>query len=227
MPDRKTVFCVIAHPDDESFGPSGTLALLARQHNVHVVCVTDGASDSRFHKIGGKKLGVMRAEELQASAKILGVKQVHMLNYQDGTLNHNLYHDVADKLTKLVDMYKPSLLITMELRGASGHLDHVAVAMITSYVYREHRDIDAIWYHCTSKKSSSFMKNYFIFFPEGFDRDQVDMVVDIKKVFLKKVAAAKSHKTQMKDVLRVTAKWLILPKEEWFLVTKRKDTAFL
>ena len=224
---KKTVFCVIAHPDDEAFGPSGTLATLSQTHDVHVVCVTDGASDPRFHPIGGKKLSDVRREELRASAKALGVQHVHLLHFQDGTLNNNMYHEVAAKLTELVKEHKPSLLITTELRGVSGHLDHVAVAMIASYVYRENRWIDAIWYNCISKKSSSFMKNYFVFFPEGFDREDVDLVVDITSVFQKKIAAARCHKTQIKDALRVIAKWLILPKEEWFFIEKRRSTVLL
>ena len=224
---KKTVFCVIAHPDDEAFGPSGTLAILSQTHDVHVVCVTDGASDPRFHPIGGKKLSDVRREELRASAKALGVQHVHLLHFQDGTLNNNMYHEVAAKLTELVKEHKPSLLITTELRGVSGHLDHVAVAMIASYVYRENRWIDAIWYNCISKNSSSFMKNYFVFFPEGFDREDVDLVVDITSVFQKKIAAARCHKTQIKDALRVIAKWLILPKEEWFFIEKRRSTVLL
>ena len=70
---KKTVFCIIAHPDDEAFGPAGTLALLAKTEDVHVVCVTDGASDPRFHPIGGKTLSKIRKEELAASARALGV----------------------------------------------------------------------------------------------------------------------------------------------------------
>ena len=65
---KKTVFCVIAHPDDEAFGPSGKLATLSQTHDVHVVCVTDGASDPRFHPIVGKKLSDVRSVELGASA---------------------------------------------------------------------------------------------------------------------------------------------------------------
>lgn len=227
MITKKTVFCITAHPDDEAFGPSGTLAILSKTHDVHVICVTGGDSDPRFHAIGGKKLGLMRVDELKASAKVLGIKKVHILNYQDGSLSHNLYHEIAAKITDLVKQYRPSLFVTMELRGESGHLDHVAVSMITSYVYRETKSIDAIWYHCTSKSSSNLMGKYFIFFPPGFERDEVDLVVNIKEVFTKKIAAAKCHKTQINDVLRIIAKWLISPKEEWFLVTKRKETVFL
>ena len=119
---RKTVLCVIAHPDDEAFGPSGTLAKLAVNHDVHIVCVTDGASDPRFHAIGGKKLSDLRVEELRASAAVIGAKEVHFLHYKDGSLCNNIYHDVADKLNELCKKIKPSLLITTELRGvgASG-----------------------------------------------------------------------------------------------------------
>lgn len=217
--------CVIAHPDDEAFGPSGTLALLARTYDVHIVCVTDGAADPRFHPVGGKKLSDLRTQELITSASKLGIKHIHFLHFQDGTLSNNLYHEVAQKITTLVKKYTPSLLITYEMRGISGHLDHVAVSMISSFVYRENRTIDAIWYYCTSKSNSNLMGKYFVFFPEGFERDAVDMIVDVRSVFAKKIAAAKCHKTQYKDALGVIAKWLVSPKEELFLVTASNPAA--
>lgn len=223
---RKTVLCVIAHPDDEAFGPSGTLALLSKTHDVHIVCVTDGESDIRFHPQGGS-LANVRDKELRASANIIGATAVHFLHFKDGSLCNNLYHEVAKKLQDLCVKIKPSLLITTELRGVSGHLDHVAVAMITSYVYRNNRFVEAIWYNCVSKSSSRLMKNYFVFFPEGFDKNDVDLVVNIRSVFEKKIAASRCHKSQRKDVLRVIAKWLLSPKEEWFFVTKRTSFAFL
>lgn len=221
MRKNKTVLVVTAHPDDEAFGPSGLIAKISDRYDVHLVCVTDGASDSRFHAMGSK-LGRLRKEELKKSARILGVKKVYFLNYQDGSLSNNLYHEVADKITKIAKTIKPSFIITMEHRGVSGHLDHVAVSMIASFVYRDMRSIDAILYHVASKAVSDAMQDYFIYFPPGFERKDVDLVVDISDVLDKKVAAAKCHDTQMKDVLRVTKRWLELPKEEWYLVTKRR-----
>ncbi len=219
---KKTVLCVIAHPDDEAFGPSGTLAKLARVYDVHIVCVTDGQSDPRFQTHPGEVLVDKRAQELQASAQVLGAKEVHFLHFKDGTLSNNLYHEIAAQLTNLVKKYKPFLLITNEMRGNSGHLDHVAVSMVTSYVYRENRSIDALWYTCTSKSTSDLMGKYFVFFPPGFTRESVDLIVDVASVFTKKLAAAKCHRSQYKDALGVIAKWLISPKEELFLVTTRK-----
>ena len=99
--------------------------------------------------------------------------------------------------------------------------------MITSYIYRENRFIDAIWYNCASKAVSDAMKDYFVFFPQGFVKEDVDMVVDISDVFEKKLAAARCHQSQLKDVKRVTTRWMSVPKEEWFFTTTRTSFAFL
>lgn len=227
MNDKQVVFCTIAHPDDEAFGPSGTIALLARTHEVHVVCFTNGASDPRFHPQGSMSLSAVRAEELKKSAAALGVHHVHFLGFQDGSLSNNLYHDVAEKLSTLVQQYHPMLLVTNELRGVSGHLDHVAVAMITSYVYKNHPEISAIWYNCTSREVSDAMGDYFVFFPPGFTREQVDKIVDVSSVWEKKIASAQCHTSQQKDVDRVTKRWESLPKEEWFFINQRSNTSFL
>ncbi|MCB0024964.1 MAG: PIG-L family deacetylase, partial [Caldilinea sp.] len=40
---QRTLLGVFAHPDDESFGPGGTLARYAREGvDVHVIIATDG-----------------------------------------------------------------------------------------------------------------------------------------------------------------------------------------
>ena len=218
---KQRILCVIAHPGDEAFGPSGTLALLAKKYEVHLVCLTDGASDKRFHPLGAKVKAV-RAKELQRSAGILGIKKVHFLDYGDGSLCDNLYHEVADGLQKLVNQLHPSLLVTNELRGMSGHLDHVAAGLITSFVYRNSEFIDGVLYTVAPRTASDAMQDYFVYFPPGFNRDEVDLIVDIRSVFAKKLAAARSHVSQGKDVERVTKRWRQIPREEWFLVNERR-----
>jgi LmbE family N-acetylglucosaminyl deacetylase len=71
------------------------------------------------------------------------------------------------------------------------------------------------------------MGEYFVFFPPGFEKKDVDMVVDIEDVFEQKLDAARCHTSQQGDVDRVTARWMRMPKEEWFLVTSRTSSAFL
>lgn len=215
MRNKKTVLVVTAHPDDEAFGPSGLIAKISDRFEVHLICVTDGA-------FSGKEFKRLRYKELEKSAHILGVQKIHYFHYKDGSLSNNLYHEVAEKIAAIAKRIKPQFIVTMELRGVSGHLDHVAVSMISSYVYRNMNDIDAILYHVASKVASDAMQDYFIYFPLGFEKKDVDLIVDISDVLDKKIAAAKCHETQIKDVLRVTTRWQIMPKEEWYLVTKRR-----
>ncbi len=216
--------CVVAHPDDEAFGPSGTLAKLAQFYDVHIVCVTDGQSDPRFHATPGESLAAIRAEELLKSAALLGAKAVHFLHFQDGTLNNNQYHEIAEKLNVLCDKIRPMFFMTNDLKGNSGHLDHVAVAMVTSYVYQKRTDVQGILYNCVARAVSDAMREYFVFFPHGYEPKDVDFVVDVTDVLEKKLAAARCHMSQAADVERVTKRWLGQKKqEELFLIEAKSD----
>ncbi|MBI3385627.1 PIG-L family deacetylase [Candidatus Gottesmanbacteria bacterium] len=219
---RKNILCVIAHPDDEAFGPSGTLARLSKKHDVHIVCVTDGASDVRFHPTGST-LAAIRSRELQASAKIIGAKTVHFLGYKDGSLCNNLYHEVAQKIDDLCASLGVVLLLTIEPRGVSGHIDHVAVSMISTFVYEKRLTIAAVWYYCITKQVRASIPSYFIHFPDGYERQEIDMVVDISGVLDQKIAAIKCHASQAQDVERLLRRIPNFPKEECFLVRSRSD----
>lgn len=219
---KNTCICTIAHPDDEAFGPSGTLAKLSKIYDVHIVCVTDGQSDPRFHATPGESLSKRRAEELRKSATLLGAKDVHFLHFQDGTLNNNQYHLIADKIIDLCEQLHPVLFVTNDQRGNSGHLDHVAVSMVTSFVYSKRESVQAILYNCVPREVSDAMREYFVYFPHGYQKEQVDLVVDVSEVFDQKLAAARCHESQAADVERVTKRWLAQStREEWFLVESR------
>lgn len=219
---KKSILCVIAHPDDEAFGPSGTLALLSKKHNVHIVCVTDGASDVRFHPMG-ESLAAIRSLELKASAKIIGAKKVYFLGYKDGSLCNNLYHEIAKKIEELCKSLNVSLLITQEPRGISGHLDHVALSMISTFVYEKCLSIDAVWYSCITREVRASIPNYFIHFPDGYERKDIDLVVDISSVLNQKISAIKCHASQAKDVERILTRMPNFPQEECFLARSRTD----
>src|ERR1700738_4566437 len=103
---RKTIACIFAHPDDEAFGPSGTIAKLAKENDVYLLCATKGQAgkDSGNSK---RKLHERRAEEVKESAKILGVKSVVFLGFVDGQLSNNLYHQLAEKIIKHLKKLRP------------------------------------------------------------------------------------------------------------------------
>lgn len=214
----KTIVGIFAHPDDEALGPSGTIALLAKENPFYLICVTNG--DSAKGKPDAK-LAELRKKELEKSAAILGVKKVFFLDFGDGTLSNNLYHAVAEKIKEVLDSLKPELLLTVENRGVSGHLDHIAVSMITSFLFERLKYVKEIWYHCITENKAAFRKHYFIFFPKGYKKSEVDKIVNTKSVWNIKRRAMLAHKSQIKDVLAILAIETISPKEEYFFVRNK------
>jgi LmbE family N-acetylglucosaminyl deacetylase len=213
--------CIFAHPDDEAFGPGGTIALLSQTYEITIICVTNG-DDSRMSDEKARALGAVRREELRRSASLLGVKSVLFLDYQDGKLCNGFYHEIAEKLERKFKELRPSTLLTFEPRGVSGHIDHIAVSMITSYVFEKLPFIEELLYYCISEQNRALHEDYFIYFPPGYSKAEIDKVVDVAPVWDMKVKAMHEHVSQRADAERILKRSEKLPKEEYFLV-KRKD----
>lgn len=214
----KPLLAVFAHPDDEAFGPAGRIALEAKKRDVYLVCVTCG--DAGINSTNSEKeLSEIRIKELRNSAKILGVKKVFFLEYEDGCLCNKIYHEVAEKLEKIIDGTGADTLLTFEPKGISGHIDHITVSMICSYIFEKNEKIQKLLLACVDKKESSLeSKDYFIYFPEGYRRSEVDEVTDVSSVWMKKYEAMKCHKSQKHDFERIVKATENLPKEELFIV---------
>ena len=216
----KPVVGIFAHPDDEAFFTGGTMATLSKERDVYTICVTDGdAGENHSDKTG--PIADIRKEELLASAKILGIKNTYFLGYKDGTLSNNIYHEVASKIKKVLDTLQPEIIITFEPRGISGHLDHIAVSFITSYVFERAPYIKELWYFCNTDDPINLRKDYFIYWPSGYKKDEVSKVFDVTPVWDQKVTAMKQHVSQMKDVNNILAQYPPKPKEENYIVLSR------
>lgn len=210
--------CVFAHPDDEAFGPSGTIAKWTKTRDVYLICATDG--DAAFGE-GDGSLAKIRRDELLKSAKILGVKEVFFFDFADGNLSNNLYHKLADKITEKVKELKPEVIMTMDQRGVSGHIDHIVVSMVTTFVFQKETYVKELWYNAVLKDVSAHMKDYFIYFPEGYDKSQIDEVVDVSEFKDQKIAAIKAHESQKKDGEMILSLMDSMPQEEYFKVKRR------
>lgn len=219
---KKSIVCVVAHPDDEAFGPGGTLAKFAKENDVYILCATKGEAGAQHQE---KNIADIREKELLTSAKILGVKKVFFLGFKDGTLSNNLYHNLADKIKEKLDKIKPEILITFEPRGISGHIDHITVSMVTSYVFQKINYAKKLLYFCRpdwqNKKMGAFLKNYFVYFPRGYKRSEIDLVIDTSSVWDIKLKAMRAHQSQIQDVNRIVASQHLIPKKEYFLVWKK------
>ncbi len=231
---NKKLLAVFAHPDDEAFGPGGALAKYASEGvEIHLLCATRGEAGLWDEKSQPKadrplaekskenvQLHEVREKELLNSAKILGIKKVEFLDYVDGTLSNSIYHELAKKIIQKIDSFQPQILLTTDRLGTSGHLDHIAVSMITtySYLHSKHK-VNKLYYHCLPKeRRTKDLDDYFVYFPEGYDQKDITTRIDFTQYWDKKEAAMKCHQSQLHDVERILARWKNQTKIDHFIL---------
>lgn len=216
----KTIVGVFAHPDDEAFFTGGTIATLAADHDIYTICITNGdAGQNSSSKTGN--IADIRHEELLEAGKILGIRKTFFLNYKDGTLSNSLYHEIAEKIRKIIDDLKPEMLLTFEPRGITGHIDHIAASMITSYVFEKASYIKELWYYCNTERARESVKDYFIYWPPGYKKSEISKTINTESVWETKVAAMQKHESQQHDIDKILERYKNLPKEENVIIIKK------
>ncbi len=74
-------------------------------------------------------------------------------------------------------------------------------------------------YHClTEERAEISGKEYFIHFPQGYKKREINKTVDISDVWDIKIAAMSCHRSQKHDMKRILEKTSTLPKEEYFII---------
>ncbi len=123
------ILCVYAHPDDESFGASGTLAKYARAGvAVSLLCATRGQQGTRPKDVpDGEALGRLREQELRRAAEVIGVGRVRVLDYEDGELSQAPFDELVGHVAHELAVVRPEVVLTFGPRGITGHGDHIAV----------------------------------------------------------------------------------------------------
>jgi N-acetyl-1-D-myo-inositol-2-amino-2-deoxy-alpha-D-glucopyranoside deacetylase/mycothiol S-conjugate amidase len=140
------MLAVFAHPDDESFGPGGTLALYAQRGvDVQLLCATRGESGDVITSgaAEGRPVAEVRENELRCAAAELGISQVHLLDYRDSGMpgtpdnEHPMAlaqaprEEVAAEVTHLIREFRPQVVITFDPIGGYRHPDHIAMHRAT------------------------------------------------------------------------------------------------
>lgn len=134
----RPVLAVFAHPDDERVvGP--LLSRLAREgREVHLVIATDGSKGIREHAgiPAGPQLAAARVKEAECAAKRLGVRQLHMIGMEDGSLGTSMVTlaQLRTRLSAIIGRIQPEVIITFGPEGGTGHPDHRLVGNVTTEI---------------------------------------------------------------------------------------------
>jgi LmbE family N-acetylglucosaminyl deacetylase len=124
LPTWQRVLVVVAHPDDESFGLGGVIAALVDSGaDVRVLCLTAGEAST----LGASEhLAQIRADELEAAARELGVHATVLRHHPDGALAARLPQLVQDVAEQVQQARPDGLLVFCAAGGVTGHPDHEA-----------------------------------------------------------------------------------------------------
>lgn len=198
----KTVLGIAAHPDDLDFGTSGSAAKWAAAGaEVYYLLLTDGSKGTEDRQISSADLIKLRRQEQQQAAKILGLKKVFFLDYEDGLLVNNT--DVKRDIVRVIRQTKPEVVVTLDPTmvyaagmGYVNHPDHRAAGQAA---------LDAVF--PLARDHLSFPE----LLAEGLEPHKVKTVLlmnfqtqnytsDISAVMDKKLEALAAHASQMANI---------------------------
>jgi len=134
-PPKGRVLVVVPHPDDESLGCGGTIALHGRQGDrVTTLFVTDGGAGDALGYYAGIDCRALRREEARRAGEVLGTSELLFWDYEDGKLVEA--DGLADRLARLLAAEKPDIIYrpsTLEV-----HPDHWALGAGIETALREY-----------------------------------------------------------------------------------------
>ncbi len=153
--EKPVILTALAHPDDESFGMGGTLALYAKRGaDVYLICATRGevGTVDPEHLKGFSSTAEMREGELRCAAEHLGLKNVFFLDYRDSGMpgspdnqhpDAQVAHpveEVAVKVLKYIRELKPDVVLTFDPIGGYRHPDHIHIHQATVLAFEKAND---------------------------------------------------------------------------------------
>lgn len=197
----QTILVILAHPDDPEFFLGGSIARWTSQgHQVDYCLFTRGDKGVNGQVVDPEELAKLRVVEQHAAAKVLGVRSVRFLDFEDGYLTPDLV--ARRQIVRIVRTMKPNVVVSCDplnyfhRANKINHPDHRAAGQIV---------VDAVFPAAGNP----------LFFPDllanGLEPHNVkemwlslpipaDISLDVTDHWEKKFQALKCHRSQISDV---------------------------
>lgn len=190
------LLAVFAHPDDETFRPGGTLALLARQGvRVQVLTATRGQAGSCGDPplCTPEELHAVREGELRCACAVLGLEPPRLLDYDDGGLAKADPEQITMEILAIVNEIRPQVLLSFGPDGLSGHLDHITIGQCAAQAWDHSGEIAARYTIAIPRTLAEQLEMRQI---HPVPDEQISQRVDISPAWEVKRAAMDCHATQ-------------------------------
>jgi LmbE family N-acetylglucosaminyl deacetylase len=213
----RRVACVFAHPDDDTYGVGGSLALHAGADlEVTAILVTSGeagliADDALATR---QTLGAVREDEDRAAWSALGLEPaIHFLRHPDGGVAELPPEALVAELLAILQDARPDVVITFGPDGITGHPDHVAVGAAATAAFHTARAAGAGGFrrllHVAFRASTLEHLDELLrqrgldpgdpaqdLRPRGVPDASVGVLVDCASTYDRKLEALRRHRTQ-------------------------------
>lgn len=206
---KKIIFGIFAHPDDEAFGPSGTLLLETRAGaELHLITLTAGEHGT--NPDNHADLGTVRLEEWRAAGKLIGATTMSHFGYIDGTLNNEVHIAITQRLEAMVrDVLATQTVpvdvefMSFDLNGITGHIDHIVAARSACLAFYRLKaaglPLSRIRLACLAHTHLSMPNTDFVYMEPGRGTQEINETIDARSVIDDVYAIMRTHHTQRND----------------------------
>lgn len=214
---------VVAHPDDDTFGAAGTVALHADDPEFRFVLihVTSGEAGRIAAGSGATRetLGEVREEEDRRSWGVLGREpdRHQWLRYPDGGVEAALFEGLVESIASVLREERPDVVMTFGPEGITDHPDHKTVGRAASEAFHLlraeagpgfrrllHTSLRASMIEEWNRRLVAAGREPFdptkVFQPRGVPDDTIGVDVDCTAVARRKFEALREHRSQAGDV---------------------------
>jgi LmbE family N-acetylglucosaminyl deacetylase len=207
---------VFAHPDDEAFLTAGTVARhVSAGGEAALICATRGERGRQPPDpiCLPSELGKVRAAELEAACRVMGVSRLVQLGYPDGGLADVDVEEAVGAIAREMRRWRPGAVVTFGPDGVYGHPDHVAVSLLTAAAFdgvfgedRPRPDRDGSRSGARGAPDATGPRLWHVSLPpHGGSRrpsDPTVAAIDILPHLERKIRALLCHRTQRHNVER-------------------------
>ncbi|HEY8019105.1 MAG TPA: PIG-L family deacetylase [Actinomycetota bacterium] len=219
-----TLAAIVAHPDDDTFGCAGAVALHAEDPGFRFVLVhvTSGEAGRIADPALATPatLGVVREDEDRRSWVALGrVPDRHeFLRYPDHRVEEAPFDELVERIAAVLEEERPDVVITFGPDGITGHPDHIATGKAATEAFHRVRQrspgeglrrllhqaipqsmLDE-WNRRLVASGKDPMDPTQLYQPRGVLDGHVGVFVDCGAVVDRKLAALEEHRTQAGDM---------------------------
>lgn len=215
---------VFAHPDDDTYGLAGTLALGRGEIEYTVIVATSGEAGtiSDPSLATRETLAKVREGEEREALRAAGADdvKVHFLRYPDGGLKEVPREELVEKVAGLLREARPQVVVTFGPEGITKHDDHMTIGAAATeafhralagregddgafqrllYVAIPASEIDRFW-ESLRARGIDVGDPEGPFMPRGVPDETVTHRVDCTSVLKPKIEALHAHRTQRDEI---------------------------